>query len=395
LSWKYPQDILQRKLAYLKKLASEDAVNIIADNWINTLTDIQSEISYETIWRSLMDLYLSLSLQMDWSQFDFTPFPVDWNIGDFTEPPLEGGGKAFYDISYYDLSVYDPPEIVYKDLERYAWESRYKVSEKHTLEYKRMSKALKDELTTRGDLLKSKDITPYFVDMVEDTLTMVESRLLRSFYVGFAVVGLSRVAEPHPPEALYRAPVPTRLTTDWKTVIDTESVTAWECLVGFSRVGYTRVGSWRQVLTKQVSDEIVKRINEFWLRSGMVEAGYLSPYGGIEYYRYPVEKVKTLWQRIFMLQRVDQYHYTGGDHQLKMQFNIKRIKPILDSEGVIGSMRGMYVAFANELFYLYHDSHRLYKRYKKVLTEDDVMQKYIRFGCDESVLRKIRGMVKP
>jgi len=395
MSWKYPQDILQRKLAYLTKLASEDAIDRISIDWIEALKDIQMEISYETIWRSLMDLYLTLNLQMDWSQFDFTPFPEDWDIGDFTEPPAEGGGKAYYDISYYDLSVYDPPQVVYKDLERYAWESRYKVSEKHTLEYKRMSKSLKDELTIRGELLKTKDIAPYFVDMVEDVLTMVESRLLRSFYVGFAVVGLSRVAERHPPGALYRAPVPTRLTKDWKTVINTESVTAWECLVGFSRVGYTRVGSWKQLLTKQVSDEIVKRINEFWLRSGFVEAEYLSPYGGIEYYRYPVEKIKVFWQRIFMLQRVDRYHYVGGDHQLKMQFNIKRIMPILDAEGIIGSLRCMYVAFANELFYLYHDSHRLYKRYKKVLTEEDIIQKYIRFGCKENILRKIKGVVKP
>jgi hypothetical protein len=95
-----------------------------------------------------------------------------------------------------------------------------------------------------------------------------------------------------------------------------------------------------------------------------------------------------------MLQRVDQYHYHGGTQQLKMQYNIKNIKPILDKHGVISNMRSMYYNFAHELCYASHDSHRLYKKWRKLVAEEDIIQKYIRMGCDEHILREIVGMVK-
>ncbi|MBA7556111.1 hypothetical protein ES705_48809 [subsurface metagenome] len=129
----------------------------------------------------------------------------------------------------------------------------------------------------------------------------------------------------------------------------------------------------------------------------------MSQYGGVDYTTYGTpayggyapEAVRTLYQRIFMKQRVDQYHYQGGKHQLKMQYNIKNIRPILDRLGVAGNARMMYMCFANEVVYFDHEGHKLYKRWKKLLTPEDVIQKYNKMGCDITVLREIKGMVRP
>jgi len=399
MSWKYSEDVLHRKLAYLASLADPNAIFTIGDKLINQLKDTQLEISYEAVWRTLEQLYLTLNLTIDWSQMDFPWLPEDWNfpddLGDLTNPPSEQTQKAYYDVSYYDLSYYDPPEVVYKDIERFAWNTRYKVSEKHTLEYKKMSVSLKKLIESLKDSLKKTDVADFIPDVVESTLAMVEGRILRGSYVGFSIVGLTRVSKRHEPWMKYRAPCPTRYPKDWKTIIETESVLAWESVVGFSHVGYARVGAWYMFLNKAISDAMIQRINEFWTRTGLVEAGELSPYGGIAYYRYPPEKIKTLWQRIFMLQRMDQYHFEGGKHQLKMQYDIKRIRQLLDQHGVISPLKGAYISFANELKYLEHDSHRLHKRWKKLITEEDIIDKYKRMGLDENILEEIRRLIKP
>jgi len=403
MSWKYPQDILHRKLRYLTTLASPDGINISMDKWLELLKDIQLEISYDVIYRLLEEIYLMINAGFDWSDFDFPPIPEDFPPEDIIEPPLEEGTKAYYDVTYYDTSYYDPPDIQFRDLERYAWSNRYRISEKETLAYKKMSTSMKQLLRSRREGLEKAGVADYFLDVVEDVLAMVESRILRGMYVGFSIVGLSKVAERHQEPDPFKARVATRHPEDWKTIYLTESVIAWESLVGWSRVNYSRVGSWYMIMNKALSDEAVKRINEFWLRSGLVEVGQLSVYGGIGYTTYGTptyggyapQIVKTLYPRTFMLQRVDQYHYKGGAEQLKMQFNIKRIRPILDKYGVIANFRSAYYSFTHEVYYLAYDSHKLYKLWRKLVTQEDIIQKYVMLGCQEEILRTLATMVKP
>lgn len=395
MSWKYPDDIIHRKLSYIANLASEDGIALSMDRWIGMLQEIQLEISFEEIFRALAEIYLQLNFSFDWSSFDFPLLPSF----DLTIPICETGGKAYYGKSKYGSSFYDPPDVSYKDLERFFWSLRYMIAEKGTVEYKQMSTSLKTRVEAHKDALKKLPIKPELIDSLEEIMSLIEGKILRGFYVGFAVVGVSRVAQ----KSGSTAHVETRDPKDWKTAVNVESNIAYENVVGWSRVGYFTVSSPTMVLNKKVSDKLVEKINDFWMRSGMVSAGELSPYGGPAYtvygtpsYRgYEVMPLKTLYQRIFFLQRTDQLHYTGGAHQLKMQFNIKKVKPILDRSGVIANARQVYTSFAHEVFYLNHDSHRLYKRWKQLLTEEDIVQKYIRMGCQESVLREVLATVKP
>jgi hypothetical protein len=403
LAWKYSNDIIHRKLSYVANLASFDGINLSMDKWISILQDIQLEISYETIYRLLEELYLLLNSGFDWSDFDFPFLPDDFDWPDIIDPPVEETGKAYYEISYYGTSYYDPPDITFKQLERFAWDNRYAVSEKDVFAYKKQSTSLVSLLEAKSSGLTDAGLAGYMPSVVHDVLAMVESRILNGFYVGFAIVGLSKVATPPPIGVAYRGAVATRNPQDWKIEYDTESVISWESLVGWARVGHCRVGAWYQVMNKVVSDEAVKRINDFWLRSGMVTAGQLSQYGGIDYTiygspsygGYAPQEVQTLWQRVFMIQRVDQYHYAGGASQLKMQYNVKKIRPILDRAGIAGTMRMGYMAFAQEIYHFDKDSHKLYKQWKQLLTQDDIRIKYVRLGLDETVLSQIQGMVRP
>lgn len=423
MSWKYSQDIIHRKLRYLKTLASEDGIDISMEKWLALLKQMGLEISWETVWRNLIDLYLKLFFGFDWDDFDWGfddwNMPDDWTFPDEWdwEPPTFPDDenpfdpnddadvilKAHWDVSHYNLCYFDPPEITMRDIERYAWWCRYRVAEKETAEYKQQSLALKNKLTQYKQSLIRAGVRESYLDGIEEIISMVESRLLRGFCVGFAVIGVSRVSQRHQTPDPFRATVETRLVSDWKTTKATESVVAWESIVGWSRVGYHRVGNFNLKIQRWLSQAILHKINAFWLRSGLVTPSQVSRYGGVDYYQYAPSQymgyapadVQVLWQRVFMLQRVDQYHYKGGAEQLKMQFNTKRIRPLLDKAGVISMARGMYHAFAHEIFYHGKSGHKLYKQWKRLITEEDIILKYISFGCDETLLRRVKGMVKP
>ena len=97
--------------------------------------------------------------------------------------------------------------------------------------------------------------------------------------------------------------------------------------------------------------------------------------------------------RIFMLQRVDQYHYEGGKYQVLSQNLINSVKKILDLAGIMAIARMSYIAYAQELYYIDHPTHRLYKRWKGILTKDDVTTKYLAMGLDSDVMTKIATLV--
>jgi hypothetical protein len=311
--------------------------------------------------------------------------------------------KLVYNETNWGLCYYDPPGVTLTDIDRFTWQHRKRVAEKDTVEYKKRSLALKTLIQSDKDALINAGVSENWVDSTEEITAMVESRILKSFCVGFAVVGISRVAEKHPEGVPFRARVLTRLPEDWISTVHSESVLSWEAIVGYMRVGHFRVGAYNMVLTKEISDEAVRRVNAFWQRVGMVPGGELSSYGGYGYqaFGYPgyqgylTKAYEMLYQRLFMLQRVDQYHYAGGSHQIKMQTVTNRVKKICDKQGVIGVHRRAYISFAQEIYYLTYDSHRLWKTWKRHVTIEDVTNKYVNIGCDTTVLNIVRRAIVP
>ena len=86
-------------------------------------------------------------------------------------------------------------------------------------------------------------------------------------------------------------------------------------------------------------------------------------------------------------------HVQGGHHQIRLQNLKNHIKRMLNEKGVIAQFRMAYLSFAQELYYLKYEPHRKYKQWKKILTDDELVNKYVRMGCDKNILNEIKEVV--
>jgi len=208
---------------------------------------------------------------------------------------------------------------------------------------------------------------------MERVMSVVEAKVCNCAYVGFSIVGISKVM-PKPASSTFFT---IRDYADWITEYDFETVTLYENFVGYSQVGYSRVSSEDLLTMPELADWLEEDILEERLWKGVIA---MSP-------------EQAFYPRIFFWKKVDKLHWTGGAHQLRMQELTQKVKQILDKEGIIAQFRISYLNFAHELFYLKHEGHRYYKQYKLILTEDDLIDKYKRLGLDETILRRIKNII--
>ncbi len=365
---------LQRKLKYLATLASPEGVDLAMRKMAYRLPVINLNITYAVLFRLLLDLYLHLNLHFDFSMFEW--HPIDFTTEFTIElPKVE---KAKYGESKYDFSIYDPENVNSLSLERMVWDLRKKSTSKDHPSYRQTGEALKKHFEIIKDALVKKEVREEYIDAMIEHLMLVEGLLVGGAFVGFSIVGFSKVM----PKPSSLTSVTVRDPQDLKTERKIHTDFAYGSYVGYARVGYARVGrrpgDERFRFKRELQDYALKAIEEFRKREGPV-----GPPG-----------LEILHRRLFMLQRTDRYHYYGGYHQIKLQRINNAVKQVLDRYGVVAQMRMTYISFAKELAYLYHDSHRRYKRWKKILTEDDLIEKYKRMGLDEDILREIVKVVR-
>jgi hypothetical protein len=367
-----PVSPLERKQQYVENLASEDGINLSIMSLLSKLDLLNLSIAFNVLFRFYMDMLFNINLGFDFNLFDW--FKFDFRFG--FEIPLAGELKGRYDISKYGECIYDPPEITARELERLSWFLRKHTTETSVPYYKSMSNACKLFIETYKDIFLNKGFQHFFLDAIELMLSYAEGKTLNGSYVGFAVVGLSKVMKPSKSQTTVFVK---RDQKDWKTEVELETVTIYGCHVGYAVVGYSRVGSLDLKPKKEMADMLKKQAEDFQKRTGITYQ-----------YDQPV-----CHQRVFMLPRVDRYHWKGGEHQISMQNLINIVKKILDEEGVVAQFRMAYLNFAHELYYLEYEGHRLFKRYKKVLTVDDLINKYLNIGLNINILNKIKGVIKP
>ena len=60
------------------------------EKWIALLKETQLEISYESVYRLLSELYLVLNAGFDMKDFDFPPLDFDFDIPNIIIPPVDG-----------------------------------------------------------------------------------------------------------------------------------------------------------------------------------------------------------------------------------------------------------------------------------------------------------------
>jgi len=360
---------LERKLAYIRKLASPEGVDLAMRTWESHLDLIQFSIGYNVLLRILMDLFLNLCVHLPGLEFEWWPV-------EFTEqfsPPFPKIEKAYYGRTKYNQSYYDPEQVTGENLERQAWEVRYRIDDKSYPFFKQTSLALIRHLRTHKDLLERLGIKREYLDAMEELLSLVEGKLLFAAYVGFTMVGLGRVMVRKGSGSV----VPVRDPRDWKTVKLLESLYVFENHVGHARVGYARVMSLRARIRRELVEKIVEAIREFRQRSGIIQ----------------VAGTQVLYQRVFFLQRTERMKERGGFHQIRMGNLANAVRRILDKYGVIGPVRGLYHSFARELMYFKYKGHKRWKWWKGMLSADDIVEKYLRMDLDPRILSEIRRVV--
>ena len=351
-----------RQLLYELKFADVFAQPTMWRIWSSMWELIRFWIAYNILYRYLLNLWEVLYLHWNWQAFEWPRL----NFPEYAVPPLLAIEKGRYGYTRYGYCVYDPEALEYRNAERAVWDMRYKVTKAQAAEYNYTSQTLKQHFTWLTKVFEDHGWAWHVPAAIEDMFAEVEGKLLNAAYVGFTLVGLGKVCAPK--HSLSKHVM--RDWRDWKTEVEVQTTFVFENHVGFSRVGYARVITPTIYFKKDVSDLLVKLIDDFCARA------------------------EPLARAVFYIQKSDDMKREGSRHQGLMQIVINRVKDLLNKRGVFGILRRGYIGFAMEYMYYLYKGHRRYKRYKAVLTEDEIMEKYIRMGLDADLLREIAWIVK-
>jgi len=389
------ESIIDRKEKYIDFTTSLDWISLNMLRWEFRLPKIDLSIGFNLSFNFLLDFYLAVDLHFPFEEFDFEMpnFVMDWQ-------PIP---KAYYGKTKYNQGVYDPPQILWKDLARFIWNIRYQTTEKSVPYYKRVSQALKHYLETHKEILSKKGVSSGYIDAMLETLMKVEGKILHNSYVGFTVVGVAKVMQPIQRRRYKMALGKMRYTDDFKTERTVYTKFPYETQVNYARVNYARVipreKVYKEKHLKPLSQNLAERIREFKMRASKtpitkgLDVEVRPEIREITKHIPPPKH--TLYQRVFFLQKRDKMKWEGGKHQARLQNIIEHVKPVLNKYGVHGNFRLGYIAFAKEYVYMHYKPHRKHKQWKRLLTEDDLILKYKRMGCDEQILREIISAVNP
>jgi len=369
---------LERKLRYVDNLASREGVELSMLRWEARIPEIEFAIGFNVAFKYLLDIFLSFNLhfeipELDFELPDFRLYFQDLLTG-LSFLQLDLIEKAKYGESRYGKSIYDPEQVSSKPLDRLLWDLRYKSTERDDLAYKHTSNALLNWIQELKEKLLEREVLDEYTQGMLYVLSVVEGKMISSGYFGFSVFDGAVFVDGDK--------FTVRSTDDWKSEIEFETLGVYESHFDATQFDYARWGDTYEegtiVVDPTLEEELDRRIKEFQQRSGLVEQ-----YGE-----------KTIYQRVFFHQKEDQMHVHGGHHQIILQNLKNEVKRLLNQRGVIAQFRGAYYAFAQELYYMYYEPHRKYKQWKNILNDEDLISKYRRMGCDESILREILGVFK-
>ena len=362
------KDPILRKLIYVEKVASD--LGIVCTGWrFEQLLDlIRQLIGYNVLLRFYMNLFGQLNLGFSFELTEFFRIQMSQQF----VPPLPGREKARYGISKYGLAYYDPTQVTGKELEYWCWDMSYHTTSHVVPEYRQRGLTVKSYIEVEKDLLKRLGIADYYVDALESCIAWAEGKVKECAYWGFACWDVSpwQEAKTTSPERYWYH---VRSTKDWLTLIDLETITIIESNWEYSMWDYSIWTPEKVQVKPELEEHLAKTIEDFHRR------------------------VEPLWQAVFLLQRMDKLHHVGGYHQIRMQQLIIRVKDILCRLGVPVIQHHAYISALLELAYMYHDSSRHYKTWKKVLSPQDWLAKWTRMGLREDILRELASLlgVKP
>ena len=362
------KDPILRKLIYVEKVARD--LGIVCTGWRfeQLLDHIRQLIGYNVLLRFYMNLFGQLCLGFSFELTEF--FRIE--MRKLFTPELVGLEKARYGISRYGMCIYDPTQVTGKELEYWCWDMSYHTTSHVAPEYKQIAKTVKNYITVEKEVLQRLGIRDFYTDALESCISWAEGKVKECAYWGFACWDVSpwmEAREKSPERFWYKL----RDYVDWVTEKELETITVFESNWDYSMWDFALWTPEPLSPKPELEEHLANTVNEFFKR------------------------VEPLWQAVFLLQRMDRLHHRGGYHQIRMQQLINSAKTVLCRHGVPVTQHHAYISALLELAYMYHDSSRHYKTWKKVLSPQDWLHKWTRMGLREDILRELASLlgVKP
>ena len=349
-------------------------------NWESAQTDL---------FNTLLDFYpLEFNFELpelNWS-FNFT---FNYLLDTFMRYQwgLSEESKAYYGKTKYGQSFYDPPNFNVEKFVRLVWDIRYKLTN-----YKRHDPNFTKETAKKWvewvyETLVENGVAEHIARSIAPVIVYYEGKLLTAGYVGFGLVGYAKVMPKPSGERYYESSFLMRSTEDYYTLTSLKTITIHEPNVGMAMVGYSRVApstkkvktlksrSTYRLIDKAIADTLKENVDR---GRSMFSPQEIS---GVKYQPITMSQIRST--------TIEKKKWRGGRHQLLQQEILVRVKRILDKHGVINFFRKAYYNFALEIAYREYES-RYKKKWKSALESDEyIVNKYVRQGCDEPILRKI------
>jgi len=348
------KELIWRKLIYLEKCTTFRGILSTYYRFTALQELIQWLISYNVLFRFVLDLNLNLLAHLP--SIEFTFFKIDFR--DQFTIPFEKIEKARYGMSRYDTSIYDPPTITPTDLEQLIWDLTYHTTKHDALEYRHHASTLKQYIFLVREQLRRHEFAEHYLNTIESIISLTEGKVLKSGYWGVACWDVSAWTEEIEQYSVFDA----RSIEDWKTVSKLESIFVGESWWEVTSWDYSRWIDVDAEIKPELEDFLDNTIKDFWKHVEPLYTGYL------------------------LLSRSEQLHYQGTKHQLHQANIIRQVKKIVNQYGVPSIQVQSYIAFALELSYR--------ARYKGKLEVDDIVMKYERLGLNREILLKIVEMIK-
>jgi len=385
-----PTDAVSRKANWEKSVSDFGAMELWLPDWELLFEEYGINWSFNFTFNFLLDLTLTLDFHLEFDvSFDFLNEFKDF-IWDEFGFEIDIIRKGYYDVTEYLKSYFDPDEITGNDLRKFTWWLRYKTTDKKFYRYKYSDVSAKTITETNKNLVYQQMVRDWLLNGFEAKIAVFEGKVINSFYVGFGLVGISKVTKKLDENSYGYAKLYVRNPENWKEILELETTGIYDTHAGFMTVGFSRVGIskkqyyefnnqlHRRVFSKETADRLKEN----------VERGRRQL--GVDYVETEYGKIPYMPARMMAYASAEKKKWSGGKHQALMHHNTQVVKQILDKHGIAGMFRRPYLDFAMELTYYKYNTRNKMKIWKRILSSDEeLIEKYITYGCDENVLREI------
>jgi len=360
LSWLFKDPRLD-KYKFEEKVAGIDGIVTTGQRFQSYFDLIRLWAGWNFEFRFLLDLYLNLYGHID---LEF----MDWFDLDFSSLFPEIMGCAKYDVSKFAECVYDP-QITGRDMENLSWDLTYHTTDHNSLETKLGDKTLRNFIDGLRTVLMPKGIPDYFFDVLEQCVAVAEGKLQRVAYWDVAVWdGNVWVDEDK---------VEVRDIGDWLSKLLNESIWVFEGWWDWMRWDYGRWMDDDVVERVRVDPEWINKIGEYL--DGKIKAFH--------------ETIEPVYSTVRRLERKDRIAWEGGGWIPQMGYFRAIVKKFLQRYGLSGIQYAGYMTFALELARVTVTPKRKWKSWRTVLTEEDLVEKYVNQGLNRDLLNGIRRLI--